>query len=89
MIEDLSAFFSASEFASTATLGGVAVTGIFDNGYAQDEFGGSGSHPIFTLPTTAAPSNSVGAALVVGSTTYTVAEMMPDGTGVTVLRLRT
>lgn len=89
MTEDLSAFFSPAEFATAATLGGVAVTGIFDNGYMQDPYGGSASQPVFTLATSAAPSNSVGSALVVGSTTYTVAEMMPDGTGITVLRLRT
>jgi len=87
--EDLTAFFNASEFATPATLGGVPVMGIFDNAYFDQDMGGSGSTPSYTLPTSAVPANVVGMALVVGGTTYKVAEPMPDGTGVTTLRLRT
>jgi len=87
--EDLSTFFAAAEFASPATLGGVPVMGIFDNAYFDQDMGGSGSTPSYTLPSSAVPANVVGMALVVNGVTYKVAEPMPDGTGVTTLRLRT
>jgi hypothetical protein len=89
--EDLSVFFKASEFASNATLAGVAVTGIFDKDYIDLDAGGSvaGSGPVFTLASSSVPANVAGAALVVGGVTYKVVEPMPDGTGVTLLRLRT
>jgi len=87
--EDLTAFFNAAEFATPATLGGAPVEGIFDNAYFDQDMGGSGSAPAYTLPTSSVPANVVGMALVVGGTTYKVAEPMPNGTGVTALRLRT
>ena len=86
--EDISAFFSTSEHASAATLNGVAVQGIFENAYAQEDFGGSASQPVFTLATSAVPASVVGLVLVVNSISYKVVESMPDGTGVTMLRLR-
>lgn len=98
-VEDTSVFLNTSEFATEATLNGVAVRGIFDNGYADRdninyEFeelgrGVSASAPLFTLPSVSVPSPVIGLALVIGSTTYKVAEPMPDGTGFTTLRLRT
>ena len=42
MTEDFSVFFCTSEFATAATLNSAAVTGIFDNGYAQSSAGGMG-----------------------------------------------
>ena len=86
--EDLSAFFSVAEHASPATLNGVAVQGIFENAYAQQEFGGAASAPVFTLPTASVPTPVVGLSLAVGGKTYQVVETMPDGTGITTLRLR-
>ena len=90
--EDLTAFFDvASGFAVAATLGGVAVTGIFDNGYLVQDFGGdiAATGPTFTLPSASVPGSVVGMALVVNATTYKVAEPVADGTGITTLRLRT
>lgn len=87
--EDFTAFFIEAEHASAATLNGVAVRGIFDNAYALQEYAGAASTPVFTLPSASVPALVVGLALVVGGTTYQVVEAMPDGTGITMLRLRT
>lgn len=90
-VEDFSPFMSIYEFASNATLGGVPVQGLFDNQYNAFDMGGdvAGSSPVFTLPTASVPGVVVGLALVVNSTTYQVVNHEPDGTGLSVLRLRT
>lgn len=75
---------------TSATLGGVAVTGIFDNGYSAGNVGGMGiasAQPTLTLPTASVPANPVGVTAVVASASYTVAEHQPDGSGVSVLYL--
>lgn len=89
--EDFAAFFDTAGFAVSATLAGVAVRGIFDNAYQMDDLTGgvAGSAPSFTLRTSDVPSNVIGASLVIGAVTWKVVETMPDGTGVTTLRLRT
>jgi len=90
MTEDFSVFFCTSEFATAATLNSAAVTGIFDNGYAQSSAGGMGiasAQPTLTLPTASVPANPVGVTAVVASVSYTVAEHQPDGSGVSVLYL--
>jgi len=68
MTEDFSVFFSTDEFATAATLGGVAVTGIFDNGYSAGNVGGMGiasTQPTLTLSTASVPANPVGLTAVV------------------------
>ena len=88
--EDLTSFFNASEFATTATLNGVTVTGIFDNGYMQALVGQTGvatTTPSYQLATASVPANPVGKAMVINSLNYTVAEHQPDGTGVSMLYL--
>lgn len=87
--EDLAVFFNTTEHATPGTLNGVAVSGIFGNGYLEQELGGSGSAPTYTLASASVPANPVGLPLVVAGVTYKVVEPMPDGTGVTTLRLRT
>lgn len=90
MQEDLSAFFSPSEFAHTASIGGVAVTGIFDNGYALGNVGGFGmasTQPTLTLATAHVPGSPEGVAAVVNGVAYLVASHEPDGTGVSRLLL--
>ncbi len=89
--ENFSTFFDTTAFAVDATLDGVAVVGIFDGAYELEDIGGgvSASGPAFTLPSSSVPSPVIGLALVVNAVTYKVAEPMPDGTGVTRLRLRT
>lgn len=86
--EDLSAFFA--DFADQAQLGGQPVRGIFDNGYALAAGGVVGlasTQPAFTLATSSVGPDVVGQTLVVGSTSYVVAEHQPDGTGVSLLLL--
>ena len=89
--EDMSVFFNPAEFASAATLAGVAVRGIFDSAYELEDLGGgfAASGPAFTLASSDVPAVVAGVSLVVGGVTYKVVEPMPNGTGVTVLRLRT
>lgn len=84
--EDLSAFFNPAEFASPATLAGVSVSGIFDNGY-DTSLGMSTSNPSVLLPDGSVPTPVVGLLYVRNGTTYAVVEPMPDGTGVTRLVL--
>lgn len=84
--EDLSAFFRVSEFATTVTLDGASVDGIFDNGYI-DVLGLASRAPMFTLQSVDAAAVSTASTLVVNGTTYRVTSVQPDGTGVTVLTL--
>lgn len=73
-----------------ATLGGVAVTGIFDNGYDEQSIamGVAGTAPVFTLASASVPAGVIGLSLLIGAVTYKVVESMPDGTGITRLQLR-
>lgn len=90
-VEDASVFFS--DFGQAITVAGQAVQAVFDNGYILGQagpFGGMGvatSQPRLTCATAALPANPVGAAVVVGSATYQVAEHQPDGTGISLLLL--
>ena len=75
---------------TSATVNGVAVTGIFDNGYSAGNVGGMGiasTQPTLTLSTASVPANPVGLTVVAASVTYTIAEHQPDGTGVSMLYL--
>lgn len=87
--ENLAPFFDLQGFAVSATLGGVAVRGIFDAGFAlgQVGIGMAGTQPTFTLATASIVGEAVGQSLVVSGTTYVVAGHEPDGTGVSVLLL--
>lgn len=89
-VEDFAPFFQASEFAHDATLDGEPVRGIFDNGYQAFEVGPGvfATGPVFLLPTSEVPANATGLSLVIGADTWAVVEFEPDGTGVTLLRLR-
>lgn len=88
-VEDMSVFFSPAEFADEVSLAGVAVRGIFDNSDAVNG-GGLGmadTSPKFTLATAAVPASPHGIALVRNGVRYTVADHLPDGTGISVLVL--
>lgn len=90
MVEDLMPFFNAAEFATAATLGGVAVLGIFDRAYAEASLGfgsAASSRPSYTLPTSQATSAQGATLVVAGAGSYLVAEVQPDGTGITTLML--
>jgi len=76
-----------SDFGVAATLNSVAISGIFDNDYA-DAFGMAGAQPSLTVKTSDAAETVRGVAVVVGGINYTVAEQPePDGTGITKLKL--
>ena len=89
--EDLSPFFDTTTgFAQLATVGGVAVGVIFDNGYALGNVGTLGmasSQPSITLKTSDVPISPVGTAVLIGSASYLVAAHEPDGTGISRLLL--
>jgi hypothetical protein len=76
------------------TVSGQAVQGIFDNAHAValggpfDGMGVSTTQPRLTCATASLSADPVGAAVVVGSASYVVAEHQPDGTGISVLMLR-
>ena len=82
--ESLADFFP--DFGVAATVGGVALTGHFENGYA-DALGIAGSAPSLLIVAADAPSVALGNAVVVGGASYTVAAVEPDGVGITRLRL--
>ena len=89
--EDHTAFFA--DFGQPATVGGLGLQGVLDNGYtlgAVGPFAGMGmatTQPRLTCATASLPANPVGAAVVVGAASYVVAEHQPDGTGISVLLL--
>ena len=88
-VEDLAQFLKPPEFASSATLGGVAVRVIFDKPYYDAASGLSSTNPTVTIAT------SDCAAIVINTTqlvipsngTYRVINHEPDGTGVSTLQL--
>lgn len=81
MVEDMGAFFRPAEFATPATLDGVAVTGILDQPYAQQLDGIASTEPAYVLPTAEVGQARQGSWLVVGGTRYRVRSLQPDGTG--------
>lgn len=91
--EGIEDFFDASEFATAATLNGVAVLGIFDRPHTQAAglgyVGAAATRPTYLLPSIhAGGSAAVGQTLVVdGQGSFVVAEARPDGTGLTTLEL--
>jgi hypothetical protein len=95
MTEDLTVFFDTENgFADTATLSGVAVTGIFSSGLDDPTlagFGPVGSSPQFMLPASQVPAAPEGKPLVItsgiGAGSYRIGLAEPDGTGITLLRL--
>lgn len=84
-VENFAPFMA--DFATDCIVGGQAVLGIFDDAYA-DPLGVSGSTPVLRLPTASVGSASFGDSVTVGATSYTIAGMEPDGTGLTRLRLQ-
>jgi hypothetical protein len=86
LTEDLAPFFV--DFGVTATLSsGAAVRGIFDNGFV-DAFGVSETEKAFTAATAEVSALAYGNTVTISGTAYTVAELQPDGTGMTRVRLK-
>lgn len=91
-----SIFFGADDFGVAATYtpaGGVAksVNGIFDNNHAPVDVGGqvpfSVSAPQFHCRTSDITGVENGDSLVVSGVSYIIRDIMPDGTGLTILDL--
>ncbi|HEY4698125.1 MAG TPA: hypothetical protein VIH29_08995 [Gallionella sp.] len=79
---------AAKLLTDAATLNGAAITGKFDNGFTNGLSGMMlGTNPTFTCLSVDAGSDPRGQTLVVGSTSYTVREAKPDGTGISLLEL--
>lgn len=87
-VEDMTVFLDTSDFAVAATVGGVAVPGIFDAAYAAALGYAAGTSPQLLVASASVPSVAVGDAVVTGGASYTVAAIEPDGTGMTLLRLQ-
>lgn len=86
-IEAATAAHAVAAFSNcTATIDGLAVGGIFDNGTAA-ALNVFGTNPTFTCLPEAVGSDARGKTLIVNATSYTVREAKPDGTGITVLEL--
>ena len=84
-VEDLSPYFS--DFGIAATVGGVAVVGIFDNAYATALGFTAGTSPVLIVKAADVPTVAQDAAVVISTISYTVTDVEPDGTGLVVLRL--
>lgn len=85
--EDISAFFQPED---TATVAGLTVRAIFNNGYALGNvgmFGMASSQPTLTLASADVSTDPVGASVLVGAVAYLVAAHEPDGTGISRLLL--
>lgn len=85
MTENLSPFFA--DFGTTATIGGGTVMGIFDNGF-KDSFGLGSTEKAFTCSSSAISNLAYGDSVTINAVAYTVAEVHPDGTGMTRVLLK-
>lgn len=83
-------FFNTQHFAQVAVLGGVTVHGIFDDAYAVGDVGELGmatSQPTLLLSSSQVPANVRGMNLQVDGQHFSVEDVQPDGTGMTLLLL--
>lgn len=72
---------------ATATIGGVSLDVIFRNGYGEAMGFIGGGSPQIACASAKVAGVAKGAAVSVDGTAYLVAEINPDGTGITVLKL--
>lgn len=84
---DLPAIFA--DFGVNATIGAATVRGIFDAAFAEMLGFVGGSSPQLLCASTDVTSVAEGTAVAIAAVNYTVAEIRPDGTGITVLKLET
>lgn len=86
---DLALFFDADMPGYVlATVGGVDVAGLFRNAYQEVLGIVAGASPVLLLPTASVGSAAVGTSVSVGGTSYSIAEIQPDGMGLTRLVLK-
>jgi hypothetical protein len=88
MVEDMSVFFNTLEHAVDALWKGTTtVQVIFDNAYAET-YNTNGTTPIVHVATNSMPSVARGEAMVINAVNYTIKNIEPNGTGVSVLELQ-
>ena len=84
-VEDLNVYLSDHGIA--ATVGAAAITVIFDTDYGDPMGLIAGNRTVITCISSQVAAADVGTAVTIGATSYTVAEVQPDGTGITRLIL--
>lgn len=84
--EDLSVFTDTDDFAVTATVDGSSVNGIFGNAFVLVDFIES-DKPVFDCASADIVGVVHGDTVTIGSDTYKVRGIQPDGTGMTRLIL--
>ena len=88
---DRAVFVDPVGFGTEVTVGGSALDAIFDNAYVEVGLDGvtvESVGPVLHCRTIDVPGVAQDDAAVVNAVNYTVGEVMPDGTGMTLLRLR-
>lgn len=83
-VESIDDYFN--EFAKPATWQSQTVQVIFDNAYIES-YNVRGTNPFVTVPLVNMPGVAVGQTMVVDSVTYTIRNILPDGTGIVQLEL--
>ena len=87
--EDLTAFFRTEDFAVSATYAGSTIKVIFEAPYYESISGVvEGTQPTALCRTADVSGARHGDNFAVGSTTYKIVGVEPDGSGVTRLRLQ-
>jgi hypothetical protein len=79
-------YLSPTLFGTVVTKGESSFNGIFDNEYSAD-LNVSGTIPMLTMRTIDTAGFNQGDTLSVNSTEYNIVEIMPDGTGMSMIRL--
>lgn len=88
--ENVAAFFDTSAgFAEYLTIGAASVAAIFDNAFSDPLGIVAGTQPVFIAATADVATLAVGDTVTRGATSYTVASIEPDGTGITRVMLKT
>lgn len=88
--EDLSVFLDTAQgFAVNATLGAATVPVIFDNAFADALGIVAATQPVALGTSADLAAATVGGTITINAVAYTIAEIQPDGTGLTRLMLKT
>lgn len=85
---DRLAFLDADEFGVAATVGAATLYGIFDDEYIET-LDATGTVPVFICRSSDVTANNIirATSITINSTAYTVRNIKPDGTGMSVLVL--
>jgi len=84
---DLAGLMATRDFAEAVVVAGQTINAVFDNDYARVGVLYATSDPVLTCRSADVSSVVRGAVVVARGVTYSVRDIQPDGTGVTVLQL--